>query len=97
MRPRDWFCVGVRLLGVWLFARGVTDLLTAGTYILGIAPKALSDRHQDLHTGVMYNLWYAAGGLAFAIYLLFGAEHLTRWAFQEPLPPSADDGSGDSE
>jgi hypothetical protein len=97
MRPRDWFSVGVRLLGVWFSTRGVTDLLTAGTYVLGLAPKALTDRHDDLRTGVTYNLWYAAGTLALAIYLVFGAEHLTRWAFQEPTLPIDDDGSGDSE
>jgi len=97
MQPRDWFSVGVRLLGVWLSARGLTDLLTAGSYVLGIAPKALTDRYDGSHTGVMYNLWYAAGILALAIYLIFGAEHLTRWAFQEPTPQIDDDGFGDSE
>ena len=97
MQPRDWFSVGVRLLGVWFSTRGVTDLLTAGTCLLGIVPKALVDKYEDLHAGVMYNLWYAAGVLAFAIYLIFGAEHLTRWAFQEPMQPNDDDGSGDSE
>jgi hypothetical protein len=97
MRLRDWFSVGVRLLGVWFSARGVFDLLTAGTYILGIAPNSLVERHDDLHTGAMYNLWYAAGTLAFALYLLFGADHLTRWVYDEIPLPNDDDGSGDSE
>ena len=97
MQPRDWFCLGVRLLGVWVLYRGVQDLLHVGASVLGLIPASVAKQFDDEHTTLMYDLWFAAGFLAFAIYLIFGAEHLTRWACKEPMPLNGDDGSGDSE
>jgi hypothetical protein len=97
MRPRDWFSVGVRLLGVWVLYRGVSDLLHVGASVLGIRPVSITKEFNDAHTALMYDLWYAAGFLAFSLYLIFGAEHLTRWVYAESSLSSDDDGSGDSE
>jgi|tagenome__1003787_1003787.scaffolds.fasta_scaffold19990862_2 hypothetical protein len=84
MRSRGWFALGVRLLGVWVLYRAVGDLLHLGTAVLGINPETVAKQWDSAHTGVMYELWYVAGFGAFAIYLLLGAEHLTRWVYGEP-------------
>ena len=97
MRPRDWFNVGVRLLGVWVLYRGFGDLLHAGASLLGVKPESVIREFNDVHTAIMYDLWYAAGFLVLALYLIFGAEHLTRWAYKESPYLGDDDGSGDSE
>ena len=88
MRPRDWFSVGVRLFGLWVFYRGFADLLTLGTLVMGISPSATIDRGfgEGASTASNYYLWYAAGYFALAAYLLLGADHLTRWLFDEPHP-----------
>jgi hypothetical protein len=90
MRPREWFSLGVRLLGVWVLYRGFGDLLHLGTSVLGLRPASIAKEWDDLHSAQMYDLWFAAGYLAFAIYLLFGAEHLTRWVFGESTPKPND-------
>jgi hypothetical protein len=98
MRPRDWFSVGVRLFGVWTFYRGFSDLLASGVWLFGLAPRFAAKDFDDAHTGLVYDLWYAAGFFALAIYFIFGAEHLTRWAFNEPGPPAdGDNETGDAE
>lgn len=86
MRPRDWFSVGIRLFGVWVLYRGFTHLLGVGTFVFGLAPKVFARDFDDAHTGLMYDLWFAAGFFALAIYFMFAAEHLTRWVFNEPEP-----------
>jgi hypothetical protein len=83
MRPRDWFSVGARLFGLWVFYQGVGDLLSAGSWALNILPSQLADKFGDLDSTIPFNLWYAAGDFLFALYLIFGAEHLTRWVFNE--------------
>jgi hypothetical protein len=85
MRPRDWFSVGARLFGLWLAYRGLADLLNFGAAMIGIAPSAEIE-HQFGATASMasnYQFWFAAWYIGFALYLIFGAEHLTRWAFRE--------------
>jgi hypothetical protein len=95
MRSRDWFSLGVRLLGVWVLYRAVGDLLVLGSSVLGLSPESSLKQWNDTHTMHMYNMWYAVGYLAFAIYLMLGAEHLTRWVYSEPSPQrdSVDDGA----
>jgi len=90
MRPRDWFSVGVRLLGVWIFYdRGFSYFLTFGAERLRLDKSPLAGG-LDTTGNEQYYFWYALGCTAFASYLIFGAEHLTRLAFREPTGPSAD-------
>jgi hypothetical protein len=90
MRPRDWFCVGVRLIGVWLFTVGLGHLLAAFASML--RPRTQFSDDPDLfYRHVAYAL-YIAGYCFPAAYLLFGAEHLTRWVFKEKSS-SDDDGA----
>ena len=98
MRPRDWFSLGVRLIGVGVLYHGVGDVLHLGSTVLGLSPESTLKQWNDSHTMVMYDLWFAAGYLAFAVYLIFGAEHLTRKAFNEPSPAQPpDESESDSE
>jgi hypothetical protein len=83
MRPRDWFSVGVRLFGLYVFFRGFTDLLLGVGYALKLLPQSNFRDLTDTPRAETYYLWYAAGYLALAIYFIFGAEHLTKWAFKE--------------
>jgi hypothetical protein len=83
MSSRDWFSLGARLLGLWALYHGVGDLIHLGSSVLGLSPESTLKQWNDAHTMHMYELWYAAGYLAFAIYLLLGAEHLTKWVYSE--------------
>jgi hypothetical protein len=89
MRPRDWFLVGLRLIGVWIFYHAVGDVLTAGVWALDLGPQESLGKYQDTHSGLQYNLWFAAGYGALALYFVFGAEGLTKWIFDE-YPPDSD-------
>lgn len=90
MRPRDWFSVGVRLLGVWIFfERGFSYLLAFGAERLRLDKSPLVGGI-DTEANEQYYFWYALGCTAFALYLVFGAEHLTRLAFREATDSSAD-------
>ncbi|MGD9636673.1 MAG: hypothetical protein AB7G28_24945 [Pirellulales bacterium] len=90
MRPRDWFAVGVRLMGVWIFyERGFSYLLAFGADRLRLNQSPLAG-DIDTSGNEQYYIWYALGCTALAAYLVFGAEHLTRWAFREPAAPPQD-------
>ncbi|HEY3391753.1 MAG TPA: hypothetical protein VGK58_03540 [Lacipirellulaceae bacterium] len=87
MRPRDWFSVGVRLLGVWAVYDGFI-------YLMGVLADRLTDfsRSEAVRqfetspdTTTRY-LVYAVGSVALCFILISGAERLTRWAFNEPQP-----------
>lgn len=84
MRPRDWFAVGVRLLGVYVFYRSVGQwlgLLADRFYEASRSELARDVGNAEARTG--YTLVYAVGYLALSYVLVFGAERLTRWAFGE--------------
>jgi hypothetical protein len=89
MRSRDWFALGVRLLGVWVLYRAVGDILHLGAAVLGLSAASVAREFDSTHTRIIYELWYVAGFLAFAFYLLLGAEHLTR-AVYDNSPPNED-------
>jgi hypothetical protein len=81
MRPRDWFGVGVRLLGLYVVYDGFS-------YLVGFLARRMVDSRiaRELGGGSVpgYYLVYAVCFLAFGFLLLWGAERLTRWAFNEP-------------
>jgi hypothetical protein len=84
MKPRDWFVVGVRLLGAWWFVEGVHYALSFLDVRLGLSP--LRDYAGQVAGVPHAYLLYAAGYWAVAVYALFGTEHLARWCFQEGKP-----------
>jgi hypothetical protein len=94
MPARDWFALGVRLLGLWVLYRAVDDLLHLGSATLGINPESVTKQWDSAHTAIMYEVWFAAGFLALALYLLLGAEHFTRWVYSEPSPSIGDASNG---
>jgi hypothetical protein len=86
MRPRDWFSVGVRLLGVWLFAeRGFSYFLTFGADRLNLSDNSPFAGGIDPSVNGPFYLWYALGCTALSAYFIFGADHLTRLAFRESI------------
>ncbi len=95
MPSRDWFALGVRLMGLWALYYAFANFLHLGTAVLGISPDITTKEFNgDAHIQQMYNLWYVAGYLGFTIYLLLGAERLTRWVYSEPSPQSDSDSDG---
>jgi hypothetical protein len=93
MRSRDWFALGVRLLGVWVLYQAIVLTLHLGAAVLGISPSTITRDFDSAHTRIMYELWYVAGYLAFAFYLLIGAQHLTR-ALYDDSPLDEKSGGG---
>lgn len=89
MRPRDWFSVGVRLMGVWIFyERGFAYFLAFGADRLNLQGKSPLAGDIDTAGNEQYYFWYALGCTVLAIYFVFGADQLTRWAFHESAAPS---------
>ena len=87
MSPRDWFSVGVRLLGVWIIYDGFVYLLAVLSE--GVSRMSQSEVSRSLATESKPPIdyaFYAAGALGFGFVLISGAERLTRWAFNEPSP-----------
>jgi hypothetical protein len=85
MAPRDWFSVGVRLIGVWVFyERGFAYFLSFAAFRLNRSDQsAFGEQFDSGSGGDLYYLWYAIGCTILSLYFVFGADHLTRWAFHE--------------
>jgi hypothetical protein len=87
MRPRDWFAVGVRLIGVYAFYRAVIQWLGVVGDFFYQASRSEAARELDVsqsHAG--YVAVFAVGLTVLSYVLIFGAERLTRWSFNEPAP-----------
>jgi hypothetical protein len=87
MSARDWFSVGVRLLGVWVIYDGFVYLLAVLSE--GVSHFSRSEVSRSLTAESQPPIdyaFYAVGALAFGFVLISGAERLTRWAFNEPSP-----------
>ena len=91
MRPRDWFSVGVRLFGVYVFFEGFAQLIAFVCGVLGLFTRVDFSSDQSERYS-KYVLAYVVGYFALSYFLVFGAERLTSWAFHEPSP---DDDSAD--
>ena len=91
MRPRDWFSVGVRLIGVWIVQR-------AFVYVLSMLAERLtyqdaldaSKLHHD--TEAIYSIEL----LIFGFLLVFGAERVTKLVYREPEADELDDSHADA-
>jgi hypothetical protein len=97
MRPRDWFSVGVRLFGVYVFFRGFAQLLGLFADTVSQASRAQLAREFDSASAPRgYILVFVVGYFALSYTLVFGGERLTRLAFHEPSPLEDDDPSRSS-
>ena len=93
MRPRDWFLVGIRLLGAWVFYRSFAYFLAFGAARLDLRYSSSVAAELDASRGTeLYYLWYALGYCALAAFFIFGAERITKIVFNE----STDEPGGDS-
>jgi hypothetical protein len=72
MRPKDWFGVGVRLLGVWELLECLDEIRMAAEAHLGLLP---------LRTPLATYFVHGAADLVVGIYLLMGAPLLLSFAF----------------
>jgi hypothetical protein len=92
MRPRDWFLVGIRLIGAWAIYRGVNEAANLLSVIFGVQPQRFFEMDFDgssLRASKNYVL-YALTNLAFGLYFVFGGEEITKWVFDE-YPRESDD------
>lgn len=88
MNARDWFGVGVRLLGVWCFIQAVQNLLYFFDVKSGLSPlRDLAGQIDHLGSPFSY-LVYAVGYLVLTAYFLFGSEHLADWCYRKQRQPS---------
>ena len=85
MRPRDWFSVGVRLLGVYVFFEGFAQLISFACGRFGLYDRDLLGTDQTDRYST-YVLVFSIGYFLLSYILVFGAERLTRLAFNEPSP-----------
>jgi hypothetical protein len=88
--PRDWFSVGLRLFGVYVFYRGVSYLLATLADKLELLSRTQISRDLEMyqaHNG--YYLMMAIGFMGFGFLLIYGAEGVTRWKFNESSPYSS--------
>jgi hypothetical protein len=92
MRPRDWFSVGVRLFGVWVFYRGFAYLLAFGAARFDLRYSSSLAAELDVSRGTeLYFLWYAVGYSTLAAFFVFGAERLTKVVFNEAIDETDDE------
>jgi hypothetical protein len=89
MRPRDWFSVGIRLLGAYLFYRSISYWLSILADFFYQIPKSELAREIDSpQSRVSYILVFAVGYMVLSYAFVFGAERITRLAFNETSPES---------
>jgi len=85
MRPRDWFLVAVKVLGAYIFWRGVVQLAGFLQVLLGLMPSYVVDKDYvgSSEKAASYYLLYAATDLAVAAYFPLSTNGLTAWVFGE--------------
>jgi cyanate permease len=76
MTARDWFMLGSRLLGLWVFYQGFGYLIAYVLYAIGYRSDANSDMSKSY-------LIHACAEIALAYYLLLGTRHLTKLVYGE--------------
>jgi hypothetical protein len=98
MGPRDWFSVGVRLLGVYVFYRAVAQWL--GLFAEMFAQVTRSELSRDLGNSESRNGYVVVFGVGYLIlsyFFIFGAERLTRLAFNEQSELDSDEAAAEPE
>ena len=89
MKQREWFVLGVRLLGVWVVIAGIGELVALAEVRFGLV--------SPLHTELGAYLLHAAVDFAVGAYLLSGGSILATFAFgAEGSDEPEERGSADS-
>jgi hypothetical protein len=92
MRPRDWFSVGTRLIGLYTFVRAFAYFaMFAANFVLATSDSEAA-KHQ-MQSDALFGVFH----LALALVLLFCAEPITRLVFNEPEPARHSEAESDSE
>jgi hypothetical protein len=99
MRPRDWFLVGLRLIGVWVFYKGFTQLLGYGALMMNMGARIPGmPQYGPAQVYGEYYLLTVFGDLGFGLFLVFGCKRLAWRLFPDEWqqgdaerPPSAGD------
>lgn len=91
MTAREFFAVGLRLMGIWSSMIGVWGLVyTIANYIRARSMLNEADRLAGFlgyqGTELFFDLWSPFSVLVVGLFLLFGAEKVTRWFV--PMPAS---------
>ena len=73
MRPRDWFEIGVRLLGVWSLINGIDEAVTYANVLMKLYNPSLTSpqgflTHALAHLLVGLFLFLSARGVVNAVY-----------------------------
>jgi hypothetical protein len=89
MRARDWFGVGIRLLGVYVIYDAFNFLV--GFFARRMVESEIARELGGSKSAPAYYLVYAVCLAASGFILIWGAERLTRWAFNEPAAEPKDD------
>jgi hypothetical protein len=86
MTGRDWFIVGVRLMGVWTAVRGTAYLAMFVNYRFGLYEVRLNDAPHSFAVAAAFNFLLAA-------YFLIGGRHLASLCYGREKAPekSCDD------
>lgn len=88
MRQREWFVLGIRLLGVWVILSGIEEFVALAEARFGLT--------SPLHTQLGAYLLHAAVDFAVGGYLLSGGSLLTTFAFgSDNSPQPVSDGRAD--
>ena len=83
MNAKDWFSVGVRIVGLLSFGRGLGDIINFVEIVIGIIySSVVSGSHANT---LVLGLFYLLGGL----YLMRGAPAIINFAF--PNRPNEQD------
>jgi hypothetical protein len=70
--PRNWFGVGVRLIGLWLIVTGIDELVSFANVILRLVPSASGGHsfltHAIIRLVVGFVLMFSAAAIVSAAY-----------------------------
>jgi hypothetical protein len=85
MRPRDWFLVGIRLLGVYVVYRGVVEAANLLSVLFGAMPQYYLERDfgGSSWAATKNYLLYAIVDFALGLYFVYGGEEITKRVFDE--------------
>lgn len=100
MRPRDWFSVGTRLFGLYVCLRGFAYLLLVLADSLSLLTSSdLSREWETARAHRSADMVFAGGYIGLGFILVYGAERITRLAYNEPAPerPSNEYAEDDSD
>jgi hypothetical protein len=84
MRPRDWFAVGVRLVGLWLILHGCILALSLLSSHLTDARSSIERDFAHASARMTGELIYIFGHWMIGGVVIYGAERVATWAYPEP-------------